>query len=102
VPFSLYRIVRISRITPKIALDAERNGLPIPFTGKRGRYCYFRHPRNINFRRADEASQADMAAEGFFARVEKKNQPPTNWDDIGRADVDHRSWKRHRKHQWRG
>lgn len=31
----------------------------------------------------------------------KRRRLPNAWDDLMRGDIDHRSWKRHRRSRWR-
>lgn len=72
-----------------------RNG-PVPRTGKRGSYRYHRHPRTTpTLRAAVAAEQMGLPLRG------RSRDVPTAWDDINRADFHDRSWKRHRRTQWK-
>ena len=67
------------------------NPFAIAGTGKRGRYGWFRSPRNATIKRAL------LAACGTLRGVKV---PPSDYDDITRCCE--RSWKRHRLTRWRG
>lgn len=72
---------------------------PVPGTGKcRRRYRYFRSPRTFAERKASQVidRQEPQARASRNAR-----NLPSNWDDIGRKDIDNRNWKRHRRHQYK-
>lgn len=66
-----------------------RNG-PVPRTGRRSNYGYWRHPKT-----AQELRNIDC-----FTRAKRKNIP-TSWDDLERGDWRDKNWKRYRKHQWK-
>lgn len=77
---------------------------PVPFIRcRRGSSYgarYYKHPRTIQERRAyfhDEIAE-------YGIRVRKTRSArnlPDPWDDRQRADLNHRSWKRHRKTQYK-
>ena len=77
---------------------AEALGLPIPGTGRGHPYCYFRRFKFIGNNRARAAQLTDER--GNF-RTKKIQLMPSNWDDYGRADWYDRTWKRHRKTQYK-
>lgn len=79
---------------------------PIPGTRCRRGAGYgktvLRRPRTTQERRAyfhDDVSEYDV-------RIRGNRTPralPNAWDDICRSDIfNHKSWKRHRRHQWKG
>jgi hypothetical protein len=39
--------------------------------------------------------------DGWCRAKRRPHRLPNAWDDIPRRDVYDRSWKRHRKHQWK-
>lgn len=63
---------------------------PVPRTGRRSNYGYWRHPKT-----AQELRNIDC-----FTRAKRKNIP-TSWDDLERGDWRDKNWKRYRKHQWK-
>lgn len=74
-------------------------GLPIPHLRSRYRSQYYRHNkcRHLLALRADIKSyRFDIKPKG------KKPKPQDPWDDRIRSDIYDRSWKRHRKTQWKG
>jgi len=87
------------------AREAADRGLPIPGTGRRGRYSrgYRAYRTNIAMRAAEAALADDLEAWGVpHARVGRSRayDLPQVWDDVPwRAD--RRSWKHYRPSQWR-
>lgn len=70
-----------------------RNG-PVPYTGKRGKYKYFRNVKTTQERRINYAHIE-------FTRGSRRNLP-SSWEDIGRSDMRNKySWKKQKKiKQW--
>lgn len=80
-----------------------RNG-PVPGIRKGRRYCFFRHVRTNKERRDNVALMNDEDAQEYGVEPRGKRRGhnlPTAWDDICRQDFRTRSWKRHRKTQWK-
>lgn len=77
--------------------------VPVPGTGKPrlGRLVGYmlRYPRTLAELRQTAAAEVDQCDVPISGRVRR---PPTAWDDEWRSDLGHRSWKRHRRRQWRG
>jgi hypothetical protein len=72
-------------------------GDPVPYTGKRrthkGRfYNFHRTPKNIGVRRGLIGVKGDLKGEKV---------PPNSWEDLLRASLFDRSWKRFRRTKWR-
>jgi len=79
----------------------EALGLPIPHTGKgRGWGSFYRVPKHLAAWREKYAFDADYRGEKIKTR-NKEKLPPTAWDDIARASIYDRSWKRFRKTRWK-
>jgi hypothetical protein len=78
-------------------------GLPIPGTGKRRRRygVYYRHPKFASVHRAACALEMDDDCKEFRVKGRKIKLPPTNWDDIPRASLYNRNWKKFRKTKWK-
>jgi hypothetical protein len=73
----------------------------VPYTGKRSPYCYFRYPKTYQ----DNREVAGLKAEAddlpiHVDKLRQRHRLPTCWDDISRGSQ--RSWKEHRKKQWKG
>lgn len=69
---------------------------PVSHTGRFRRYISCRHPRTFSLIREAYWREADTPS--VRARLRAS---PTAWDDLLRSDRSNRSWKRHRRHQWR-
>lgn len=54
---------------------------------------WLRNMRTTQERRANQ--------DGFCRAKRRANVLVNAWDDVVRQDMDHRSWKRHRKHQYK-
>lgn len=67
---------------------------------KRGSYRWFRQPRTTQERRWAKAWDDEEFAPKTRCSRNFRNLPNA-WDDYTRRDADDRSWKRHRKHQWK-
>ena len=71
----------------------------------RGGNSYFRSIKTFGERRENtfcNKSDEDARFYGVRARARRcGHNLPEPWDDIGRSDWGHRSWKRHRKTQYR-
>ncbi len=86
--------------------DAERHGLPIPYTGKarwwrRGHY-YRRNAYRHFFRAATAAQQDDRQYAQVGVRIRGKIVVPHNpWDDWPIMSRKNRNWKRFRKTRWK-
>jgi len=81
------------------AQNAAALGLPIPYTGKRRGYSnYLRFMRTLGTNRARAGAMVDDR--GAEIRPKGVISPrPTCWDDVPRTHT--RSWKAHRKTQWK-
>lgn len=78
-----------------------RNG-PVQGTGRRRWRNIDRHPRTLQERRETKALHNDEDLEDLNIKIRTRREKlPTSWDDIPRGDYDHRSWKRHRKTQYK-
>lgn len=78
-------------------------GMPVPGTGRRGGYCYYRRPSTSSERRLQAAfdeARSEAREHGAVLRG-RRRQLVSSWDDISRGDVGDRSWKRFRRHQWK-
>ena len=82
-------------------------GGPVPFSGSRGRYCYYRHMRSTQEIRFNDGMR-DLNDEvledyGVAVRYRHRNRGklPQSWDDYVRQDIRDRNWKRHRLNQWK-
>jgi len=67
---------------------------PVPLTGHRGRYNYFRKVKTTQERRMNDAHKGHTRG--------KRRNLSTSWDDVGRSDafIKH-SWKKvKKKRQW--
>lgn len=74
---------------------------PVPFTGKRGSYCWLRHPKTLNELRQNDVSEDNLELEDTNLRVKARRVDlPTVWDDIVRKD-DQRCWKKTRRTQYK-
>lgn len=71
---------------------------PVPGIGRPRGGHYFRHIRTTQARR-----QAQRMEEGEVAPRARRNlrNLPNAWDDFGVAAREDRSWKRHRRTQWK-
>jgi len=77
---------------------------PIRGTGKRKRagYRYYRHPKTLNELKALSGVKADEELREYKIKHGRcKADIPTSWDDLGRRNINDRSWKNFRKHQWK-
>ena len=66
---------------------------------------FYRHPHHAAVRRAWAALVADPEARALLHRTRTLSAsllPPGAWEDQVRGDIDIRSWKEHREHQWHG
>lgn len=73
-------------------------GAVVPHTRcRRGCYRYFRHPHTMRSRR--QLRGLDIL-DGIYVRG-KQCHLPSSWDDIGRSDASIRTWKSHRKTQYK-
>ena len=81
------------------AQHAASLGLPIPYTGKRSGYRYYRRPKGMAAYRED-AGRIDYRNEDVKPKGKIK-LPPNAWDDIGRASYFDRNWKAFRKTRWK-
>lgn len=72
---------------------------PVPRTGKSRSYSrYYRGMRTQQARRMAQV----MSEEEIRPRPKRSEKSlRSSWDDVYRHDLDHRSWKRHRKTQWK-
>ena len=68
---------------------------PVPYTGGGYNYNYFRRMRTTQELRylCDEDHYK-------YSRKRRKNLP-NSWDDLYRKDYDDKSWKRHRRTQYK-
>lgn len=71
---------------------------PVPGTGVRHSYRWFRHPRTQALLRDARFAAEDQTEPRMRARLGRR---PTAWDDQSRQDARDRSWKRHRSTQWK-
>lgn len=52
--------------------------------------------------RNPRTTQEKRANQGGWRRAKRKPKNlPNAWDDILRSDMNHRTWKRHRRTQWK-
>lgn len=65
----------------------------VPHTGRRRRCKLWRRPRNACIKRALLGALGTLR--GVFV-------PPSSYDDMKISANSDRSWKRHRRSQWRG
>lgn len=82
----------------------ERHGefrrSPVPFTGKRSWGGVRRISTTPERRTAVAHSDKEMKEHGVKVRAKRnKSNLPNTWDDYWRHNM--RSWKKHRKHQWK-
>lgn len=68
------------------------NVFAVPRTGVKHHGHYFRRPRNVSIKRALIA---------VFGGLRGVKFPPNAYDDIAIAAITDRTWKRHRRTQWR-
>ena len=90
---------RCRRILPP---GVEFRSSPVPGSGKRSPYRWFRAPRTrqelaAHAAFADDLRDEELRLAGLAARAGRRRRPPTAWDDQVRH-VD-RCWKRHRRRQ---
>lgn len=80
-----------------------RNG-PVKGTGK-GRWSYgpyMRHPRTQQELREIALFESYEELKDLNIRIRgRRKDLPTHWDDFARRDRQDRSWKRHRKNQYK-
>ena len=78
---------------------------PVPFIHKcRGGYGYYKHPKTWAEKRAAAALEYDEDAREYNIKP-RRSVPniPEAWDDRARSDIrNRRSWKKNRRHQWKG
>lgn len=79
---------------------------PVPYVHcYRGGNSYFRNVGTFRERRENDfCNDYDEDAKFYGVRARAARTTgnlPEPWDDIGRSDWGHRSWKRHRKTQWK-
>lgn len=74
---------------------------PVPYTGKLGRYCYRRKPRTLSIIKDAFSKRDEDEIEFNVINRRTKGNITTAWDDKGRSDWRDRSWKRHRKTQYK-
>lgn len=77
---------------------------PIPYTGKKTPYRFYRRFLSFTERKWNCAHQELEHEFGINNLVRKKRSYkniPDPWDDIPRTDFKEKSWKRYRKHQWK-
>jgi len=74
---------------------------PVPLTGKLGRYCYRRRPKTLNIIKDALSGRDEDEIEFNVINRRAKRRITTSWDDRGRSDWRDRSWKRHRKTQYK-
>lgn len=79
--------------------DLRPRGQPIPGTGKRGPYCYYRYPRTQRDRRLGYPVYEEGEPPIRGNRIPR--MLPTCWEDLPRRSWRDRSWKRFRDTQWR-
>lgn len=62
----------------------------------------FRRPATLNEQKQRDSTSEALRVEGLqrFDKARRKLLP-TAWEDVPRGDYLDRSWKRHRRHQWR-
>lgn len=64
---------------------------------------WLRHPRTTQERRAN-GRRGVIEIDEFLIRLRAKRNSyrlPQHWDDIIRGDIEHRTWKRHRRQQYK-
>lgn len=71
---------------------------PVPGTGVHHGYRWLRHPRTQALLREAWYTPEDHDEPRVRARLRSR---PTAWDDQSRQDGKDRSWKRHRRTQWK-
>lgn len=98
-----YRYRYIPRINYKTENDFRIN--PVPYTGNRPkRYKYYRKLKTTNEKKAAIYHEMDEDIKYHNVKIRTQrnsNNLPNSWDDYKRSDFRDRSWKRHRKHQWK-
>ena len=72
--------------------DYRKN--PVPRTGKKS-WNYYRKIKTFQERKESIYSKEYIRAKRNYTNL------PNSWDDITRKDFKDRSWKRHRKTQWK-
>ncbi len=109
VPPALLRAAWMDARHPRRVRKSPPKGVPVPHSGRRRGGRCFRHPGCLPQRRAADALRADIrAGEDSFelllglVRPEGEHRPPTSYDDLVVACLRDRSWKIHRRTQWRG
>ena len=64
---------------------------------------YLRNPRTTQERRIN-GKRSQITVDGYEVKIRAKRSQaslPEAWDDIPRKDLEHRTWKRHRKKQYK-
>ena len=78
---------------------------PVPYTGLKFRGHWFRRPttyHEIKWNCAHQELEYDLSIPNLVRKKRSFKNIPVSWDDIGRSDVrNKKSWKRHRRHQWK-
>ena len=77
---------------------------PIPYTGKRGGWKVYRTMHTTPEHRENDFLNYDEDALEYNIKARpsrRKYALPTSWDDSVRSDYNCKSWKKHRKHQWK-
>lgn len=70
----------------------------------RGGWGYHRRLRTTQEHRENSFIKHDVDAKEYGVKARGRRSGhnlPNSWDDYGRSDWSHRTWKRHRKHQWK-
>jgi hypothetical protein len=73
---------------------------PVPDVHRRHGGSIYRSVATYNEIRASAGWEEDLCDVGYTRPVCRARRPPTSWDDI--LVRDERSWKSHRRAQWRG
>lgn len=81
--------------------DHRPRGMPIPGTGRSSGYNLLRSPSTQSERRQDFFYSEDGEPSPSIRPRRRAHHIPTAWDDDIRSDYGNRSWKRHRKTQWK-
>jgi hypothetical protein len=68
---------------------------PVPFTSHSRKFISLRKIQTIQERRWNEAHKDLVKIRG------NRKKLPDDWEDIPRSDINHRSWKKHRKTQYK-
>lgn len=71
--------------------------------GRRGRFSnYYRYPKTLQEIRENIYFEEDEYTKHYNIKFRRRRSYiPTAWDDRARKDIRDRSWKKHRKHQWK-